>query len=100
MAVLFLILLPLLALSLWLFANYLPRTHKLAAVQRYNRIAAVVALLSPIGVTTYFWYVARHTTLTASWPILAILASILTIAVLLVIATLLRKVIFDNGEED
>lgn len=99
MHVLLLILLPLLLVSLWVFASYLPHTPKPRTVQRYNRILALVALLSPFGVTLYFWKLSFHNTLTGSWPIMAILASIFVFAVILLLGTALRAIVFDREEE-
>lgn len=99
MHVLLLILLPLLLVSLWVFASYLPVTSKQLSVQRYNRVLAIVALLSPIGVTVYFWQLSLHHTLTGSWPIMAILASIFVFAIILLLGTALRAIIFDRDGE-
>ena len=99
MHVIFLILLPLLLVALWVFANYLPNTTNQRGVQRYNRFLALVALLSPIGATGYFWYFSRHHELTGSWPIMAILASIFIIVLILLLGSALRMMLYDRDED-
>lgn len=99
MAVLFIILLPLLFAGVWAFANYLPNTDRRHAVQRYNRLLAVIALLSPIGVGFYFWQISRQQELTSSLPVLVVLASIFVIALILLLGSALRMMLFDNEQD-
>ena len=98
MIILMLILSILLLAGLWVFANYLPKTNKLKAVQRYNRIVGVLALLSPVLLSGYLWYLSHSGELTTSWPVLAVLSSLMMIAVILLLGSALRMMIFD--EED
>jgi preprotein translocase subunit SecY len=99
MAVMFLILFPLLFASIWLFANYLPETKKRLAMQRYNRVLAVIALLSPLGVVAYYGYSCRQAESTASCAVLAILGSVLLVALILLFGTVLRMLIFDESNK-
>lgn len=99
MHVIFLILLPLLLISVWVFANYLPNTEQRNSVQRYNRVLAILALLSPVIVIAYFWYLSRHSELTTSWPVLVVFASILLIAIILLLGSALRMMLYDRDDQ-
>lgn len=98
MIILMLVLSLLLLAGIWVFANYLPKSSKPKAVQRYNRLLVVFTLISPLGLSGYLWYASRHGELTASWPVLAVLSSLLLIAVILLLGSALRMMLFD--EED
>lgn len=99
MHVLLLILLPLLFIGIWVFANYQPDTPRRAAVQRYNRILAILTLLSPLGLGLLFWWLSRTGSLTASWPVLTIMAGILLMALMLLFGSALRMMIFDTSKD-
>ena len=99
MHIILLILIPLLLVALWVFASYLPKTPHRRAVQRYNRLLAVAALLSPFGVGTYFWHLSRQQELTSSVPMLVVLTSLFVIALILLLGSALRMALFDRESD-
>lgn len=91
------ILLPILAISVWLFARAKPKRRAKDGMRRFNIATLGVVIVSCAIVSLYFWQTTGQGIDRAWWPILAFFYSILATIMVLIIAALVRARIF-RGE--
>jgi hypothetical protein len=91
-------LLPLLAVSFWLFVRTRPIARSREAVLRFNIATLGIVAASYIAIPLYFWQTTGQGNDRAWWPMLAVLASIFATIMILGAAGLVRAIRFRNKE--
>ena len=80
--------------SVWFFVRAQPETERATALKRFNGVVVVLAVVTVIATTFYFWATTGHSVDSGWWVALAILGTVFFVCVLLALATILRFFVF------
>lgn len=87
------VLLPLLALAIWAFARFRPRTGSAGAVRVYNGAVILIALSACGFPILYFYRTTGQSIDYPWWPVLAALGSLLAFSIVLLVGALVRNLV-------
>ena len=80
--------------AVWFFVRAQPKTERVAELKRYNVIVIVLAIVTVVATTVYFWATTGQSVDKGWWVALAILGSVFFVCVLLALATIFRFFFF------
>jgi len=84
------ILLPVLAMSFWLYVRARPQGQPPEAVRRFDAATLGLVVATSVGMALYLWLTIGQGVDRAWWPVLAVFVGIVATIVILVVAGLIR----------
>ena len=90
------LLVPLLIFSLWLFFRFKPIGASPESLRRFDIGFGTIALLALASTTLYFWQTTGQGVDRSWWPVLAALSCVFILVVLLILASIVRMLIFSK----
>lgn len=98
MIISFIVAIPVIALAIWLYLKFCPANTTIKSRRKFEAFVLIAEILGCIGVSYYSYSTVGQGRDSAWWPYIAIIYCFLVIPFILILAAIIRKIVYRNAK--